>query len=300
VPRIPGLGWYALAGAVFIAGLALGGLLVWRFVAGFEPATTFMAPGVVKLSLTTPGEYILWHEHRTVYKGRTYDLPAHMPDGTRYRVRGPDGEVVLPDRVSAMTLEATSKEGHHRSVAVERFEVAQPGLYVVAVEGDFEPRVMAVGPNRTWPIMKLAGEVSLAVILALGAAIAVGLYGFLRTVAAPGAAGSGESTQDSLRKLAGLVYGLQAASMLVGVTLFAGVIINYLRREQAAGTWLESHFTWQIRTFWWSLAWCVLGIATAIVLVGVFILIGSGVWFVYRIVRGWIELNEGRPMYAAK
>jgi len=87
-------------------------------------------------------------------------------------------------------------------------------------------------------------------------------------------------------------------SMLVGVTLFAGVIINYLRREQAAGTWLESHFTWQIRTFWWSLAWCVLGIATAIVLVGVFILIGSGVWFVYRIVRGWIELNEGRPMYA--
>jgi uncharacterized membrane protein len=37
--------------------------------------------------------------------------------------------------------------------------------------------------------------------------------------------------------------------MLVGVTLFAGVIINYLRREQAAGTWLESHFTWQIRTF---------------------------------------------------
>jgi uncharacterized membrane protein len=93
------------------------------------------------------------------------------------------------------------------------------------------------------------------------------------------------------------VYGLQAASMLVGVTLFAGVLINYLRREQVAGTWLESHFTWQIRTFWWSLAWCVLGIASAIVLVGVFILIGSGVWFVYRIVRGWIELNEGRPVY---
>ena len=157
---------------------------------------------------------------------------------------------------------------------------------------------MAVGPNRAWPIMKLVGEVSLIVVLALGAAIGVGLYGFLRTVAAPGAAGSGQDSQASLRKLAGLVYGLQAASMLVGVTLFAGVIINYLRREQAAGTWLESHFTWQIRTFWWSLAWCVLGIATAIVLVGVFILIGSGVWFVYRIVRGWIELNEGRPMYA--
>jgi uncharacterized membrane protein len=156
---------------------------------------------------------------------------------------------------------------------------------------------MAVGPNRAWPIMKLAGELFLILVLAFCSAMAIGLYGFLRTMAAPGAAASGEDAQGSLRRLAGLVYGLQAASMLVGVTLFAGVIVNYLRREQAAGTWLESHFTWQIRTFWWSLAWGVLGIATTIVVVGIFILIGSGVWFVYRIVRGWIELNEGRPMY---
>jgi uncharacterized membrane protein len=299
VPRIPGLGWYALAGAVFIAGLASGGFLVWRFVVAFEPATEFVAPGVAKLSLAARGEYILWHEHRTIYNGRTFDLPPQMPDGTRYRVHGPDGEVPLRGS-GAMKLEAHSEGRESRSVSVAQFDAAQPGSYLVAVEGNFEPRVMAVGPNRTWPILKLVGEVSLVVVLALGAAIAVGLYGFLRTVAAPGAAGSGESTQDSLRKLAGLVYGLQAASMLVGVTLFAGVIVNYLRREQAAGTWLESHFTWQIRTFWWSLAWCVLGIATAVVLVGVFILIGSGVWFVYRIVRGWIELNEGRPMYVAK
>ena len=298
MPRIPGLGWYALAGAVFIAGLALGGLLVWRFVVAFEPATTFVAPGAVKLSLTTPGEYILWHDHRTVYNGRTFDLPAQMPDGARYRVRGPAGDVLLPHRGSAVRFEATHKEGdHQRSVAVEHFEVTQPGLYVVAVEGDFEPRVMSVGPNRTWPILKLVGELSLIMVLAFCAALGLGLYGFLRTVKAPSAGVSGDQAQASLRQLAGLVYGLQAASMLVGVTLFAGVIVNYLRREQAAGTWLESHFTWQIRTFWWSLAWCVLGIATAIVLVGVFILIGSGVWFVYRIVRGWIELNEGRPMY---
>jgi uncharacterized membrane protein len=297
VPRIPGLGWYALAGVVFLAGLVFGGILVWRFVVAFEPATTFVAPGVVKLSLTTPGEYILWHEHRTVYNGRTVDLPAQMPDGTRYRVHGPDGEIAIRGN-AAMKLEAGTEGREGRSVSVAQFQAARPGPYVVAVEGDFEPRVMAVGPNRTWPIMKLVGEVSLIVILAFGAAIAVGLYGFLRTVEPPAGAGSGEDAQASLRKLAGLVYGLQAASMLVGVTLFAGVIINYLRRGQAAGTWLESHFTWQIRTFWWSLAWCVLGFATAIVLVGVFILIGSGVWFVYRIVRGWIELNEGRPMYA--
>jgi uncharacterized membrane protein len=297
--RIPGLGWYALAGSVFIAGLALGGFLVWRFVVAFEPATTFVAPGAVKLSLTTPGEYILWHEHRTLYNGRTFDLPGQMPDGTRYRAQGPDGEIAIAANAS-MKMEASTEGRKGSSVSVAQFQVPRPGAYVVAVEGDFEPRVMSVAPNRTWPILRLAGEVSLLVVLAFGAALGLGLYGFLRTVQRPDAGASGEQPSASLRQLTGLVYGLQAASMLVGVTLFAGVIVNYLRREQAAGTWLESHFTWQIRTFWWSLAWCVLGIATAIVLVGVFILIGSGVWFVYRIVRGWIELNEGRPMYAAK
>ncbi len=293
MPRIPGLGWYALAGAVFVAGLTFGGILVSSFIAGFEPAVRFLAPGAVQVSIAAPGDQIVWHEHRTLYQGRAFNVEPGMPDGTRYRVQAPDGSPIAIEPHSGMSSEGS--EG--RSVAVAHFAAPYAGVYRVLVEGLTEPRVMAVGPNRAGPMMKLVGEVSLIVVLALGAAIAVGLYGFLRTVAEPGAAGSGEEAQASLRKLAGLVYGLQAASMLVGVTLFAGVIINYLRREQAAGTWLESHFTWQIRTFWWSLAWCVLGIVTAIVLVGVFILIASGVWFVYRIVRGWIELNEGRPMY---
>ena len=103
----------------------------------------------------------------------------------------------------------------------------------------------------------------------------------------------------SLRNITMVVYGLQAAAFLVGITFIAAVIVNYIKRPDVAGTIYESHFTWQIRTFWWSLAWCVLGIATAIVLVGLLILGASAVWFVYRIVRGWTELNEGRPMYAA-
>ena len=294
MPRIPGLGWYALAGAVFVAGLAFGGILVWSFIAGLEPAVRFLAPGAVQVSIVAPGDQIVWHEHRTLYQGRAFNVAPGIPEGTRYRVQAPDGSPIAIEPHSGMSSEGS--EG--RSVSVAPFAAPHAGVYRVSVEGLTEPRVMAVGPNRGWPIMKLVGEVSLIVVLALGVAIAVGLYGFLRTVSEPAATGSGEETQASLRKLAGLVYGLQAASMLVGVTLFAGVIVNYLRREQAAGTWLESHFTWQIRTFWWSLAWCVLGIATAVILVGVFILIGSGVWFVYRIVRGWIELNEGRPMYA--
>lgn len=293
MPRIPGLGWYALAGSVFLAGLVLGGILIWRFVAGFEPAVRFLVPGEVQVSVAVPGDQVIWHEHRTVYRGRAFNVGATMPDGTRYRVQAPDGSAVAVETQSGMSTES----GEERSVSVAHFAASSAGVYRVTVEGVTEPRVMAVGPNRTWPIMRLVGELVLILVLGLCSAMAIGLYGFLRALQAPDGAAAGVDAQASLRRLAGLVYGLQAASMLVGVTLFAGVIINYLRREQAAGTWLESHFTWQIRTFWWSLAWCLLGFATVIVLVGVFILIGSGVWFVYRIARGWIELNEGRPMY---
>jgi uncharacterized membrane protein len=276
--RIPGLAWYALAGTVFLAGLTLAAILVWRFVAAFEPATRFLAPGEVQISVIVPGDYIVWHEHRTVYQGRAFDVPQAMPGGTRYRVLGPDGRALAVEPHSGTTSEGS--EG--RSVSVAHFEVPVSGTYRVLVDGGSGERVMAVGPNRVWPIMQLVGEVSGLVLLALGVAVAIGLYGFLRTVQAPAPGAPSAEAESSLRQLAGLVYGLQAASMLVGVTLFAGVIINYLRRSQVEGTWLESHFTWQIRTFWWSLAWCVLGIATAIVLVGLLILIASAVWFVYR------------------
>jgi uncharacterized membrane protein len=265
---------------------------VWRFVAAFEAPATFLAPGEAQVSLATPGEYIVWHKYRTVYEGRSFDRPPKMPDGTRFRVRGPDGAPIVLRGYAAMSSEGTDGS----SLSVGRFEAAQPGPHRVAVEGAFEPRVMAVGPNRLWPIARLVGQVFVIVVLSLGLAIAAGLYGFLRTVDVPAGAPAQGEAEASLRRLAGLVYGLQAASLLVGITLFAGVIINYLRRREASGTWLESHFTWQIRTFWWSLAWCVLGVATAVLIVGFVILAASAVWFVYRIVKGWSELNEGRPM----
>jgi uncharacterized membrane protein len=78
------------------------------------------------------------------------------------------------------------------------------------------------------------------------------------------------------------------------------VIVNYVKRGDARGTWLESHFAWQIRTFWFALLWAVIvalvsiplavvvvGIATWVV--GMFVL---GVWAVYRIARGWLRLNN--------
>jgi uncharacterized membrane protein len=267
---------------------------VWRFVAAFEPPARFLAPGRFEVAIARPGDHLLWHEHRTIYDGRTFDVAPAMPEGTRYEVQAPDGQRSMVQPYSGMSSEGS--EG--RSVSVARFNAAIAGVYRVTVEGSFEPRVMALSPNRVWPIVKLAGKVSVLVIGAFGLAVAAGLYGFLRTVEQPVAGAQGGDAEVPVRKLAGLVYGLQAASVLVGVTLFAAVVINYLRRSQAAGTWLESHFTWQIRTFWWSLAWCVLGVATAVLLVGLLILAASAVWFVYRVVRGWTELNEGRPMYA--
>jgi uncharacterized membrane protein len=291
-PRVPGLAWYALAGAVVLGGLAIAAFLVWRFTADLEPSARFLAPGASQVSIDGPGEYIIWHEHRTVYRGRAFDVAPAMPDGTRYLVDAPDGQRVVIEPQSGMSSEGS--EG--RGVSLARFTAASGGIYRVAVEGAFEPRVIAVAPHRIWAVLKLAGWVSLLVVGTLGIAIAIGLHGFLRTVERPSCGGAAPA-EGSLRRLAEVVYGLQAASLLVCVPLFAAVIINYLRRNQAAGTWLESHFTWQIRTFWWSLAWCVLGLATAVLLVGLVILAASAVWFVYRIVRGWTELNEGRPMY---
>ena len=104
-------------------------------------------------------------------------------------------------------------------------------------------------------------------------------------------------TETSLKRLAMIVYALQAASLFTGtLTLFAGIIINYVRREDVQGTWIESHFRWQIRTFWFTLLWLVLGVATLIFLVGKGILLAATVWLIYRIVKGWLYLSEQRPM----
>jgi len=106
-----------------------------------------------------------------------------------------------------------------------------------------------------------------------------------------------------------LVIGAFGAASLIGAFLFGwpsiiAVIINYVKRSEAKGTYLESHFSWQIRTFWYALLWTVivaiLGFLLAIVLVGIAIwVIGFvvlGFWAIYRIARGWLRLKDGQPM----
>ena len=99
------------------------------------------------------------------------------------------------------------------------------------------------------------------------------------------------------KRAATLVYALQAASFLLALTFIAAVIINYVKKDDVAGTWMESHFRWQIRTFWFALLWSFFGIVTLIMGIGYFILIGVGIWVIYRIAKGWLALADNKPMY---
>jgi uncharacterized membrane protein len=101
---------------------------------------------------------------------------------------------------------------------------------------------------------------------------------------------------NSLKTLTAVVYGLQAAGFFVGITWIVAIVMNYVKREEVAGTWIESHFRWQIRTFWWGLLWGVIGVVLAFVLVGFVVLAADTVWIIYRIVKGWLSLNEGKPV----
>ena len=115
-----------------------------------------------------------------------------------------------------------------------------------------------------------------------------------------------------------LIYGLHACAVLTGVltsSSIAGrflfglpsivaVILNYARRAEARGTWLESHFDWQIRTFWFALLWVgitlLVGAPLTLIVIGVYIVIVGlalvGLWVAYRVARGWLALRERQPM----
>jgi uncharacterized membrane protein len=106
-----------------------------------------------------------------------------------------------------------------------------------------------------------------------------------------------------------LVIGAFGAATVVGAFIFGwpsiiAVIINYVKRGEARGTWLESHFRWQIRTFWYALLWVVLAAVISLLLAPVLIgfltwplmLFGLGIWAIYRVARGWLALRDERQM----
>jgi uncharacterized membrane protein len=116
-----------------------------------------------------------------------------------------------------------------------------------------------------------------------------------------------------------VIYALHAFSVLLGITTAAtiiggflfglpsivAVVMNYLRRSEVRGTWLESHFSWQIRTFWGAAIISIVSFLVAAPLMLVFIgfllwwcaVLLTGAWILYRVLRGWLRLKDGRVMY---
>jgi uncharacterized membrane protein len=122
--------------------------------------------------------------------------------------------------------------------------------------------------------------------------------------------------RPSLVRLAHVIYGLHALSLVTGIITTAtvvgafltgwpsliAVILNYVKRGDVRGSWLDSHFSWQIRTFWFGLLWVGLCFLFVVLTFGLGLLIAwiplgvVGLWFIYRIARGWLRLMDHRPM----
>ena len=123
--------------------------------------------------------------------------------------------------------------------------------------------------------------------------------------------------RESLITVTHVIYGLHAFSLVTGIITAAtvvgafltgwpsiiAVILNYVKRSQARGTWLESHFRWQIRTFWFGLLWVALCVLLVVATLGIGLIIAwlplgvVGLWFIYRVGSGWLRLIDRRPMY---
>jgi uncharacterized membrane protein len=134
-------------------------------------------------------------------------------------------------------------------------------------------------------------------------------------MSAPYADSDGAQPPPSAITIANVVYLLHGFAIVVGllgtatvigsfvgsVPSIVAVILNYLKMRDARGTWLESHYRWQIRTFWYALLWVVAAAVLFFTLIGiplsVAILIAVSLWLVYRIARGWLRLVDRKPMY---
>ena len=119
---------------------------------------------------------------------------------------------------------------------------------------------------------------------------------------------------SSLVTLTHVLYGMHAFSALMGllgpmfiVTAFLtgwpsiiAVIINYVKRAEVRGTYLDSHFGWQIRTFWYAVVWVIVCTILVFTLIGIpfawILAVIVGIWVLYRLIRGWVTLLDGKPM----
>lgn len=114
--------------------------------------------------------------------------------------------------------------------------------------------------------------------------------------AEPATGGKTPREMESLRHLTMVGYLLNAAGFLFGITWFIAIVLNYIKRDDADGTLYASHFTWQIRTFWWGVLWACLGTLTLLLGVGFALLVVAYLWVIYRVVKGFIYWSDEKPM----
>ena len=125
---------------------------------------------------------------------------------------------------------------------------------------------------------------------------------------------SNDNAPASLVTIAQVIYGLHALSIFIGLTSaitivgafvfgfpsIIAVVLNYVYQHGTRGTYLESHFRWQIRTFWFAALWIVIGVMLFVTLFGIplawIICIAAGIWVIYRVARGWLTLQDRKPM----
>ena len=123
-----------------------------------------------------------------------------------------------------------------------------------------------------------------------------------------------KAADPSLVTTTHIIYGLHALSILIGLTSaitvvgafvfgfpsIIAVIVNYVNQAKARGTFLESHFRWQIRTFWFALLWIVIGLVLFLTIIGIplgwIAFVGAGIWVIYRVARGWLTLQDRKPV----
>lgn len=136
----------------------------------------------------------------------------------------------------------------------------------------------------------------------------------------PGEQNSRRTPDEGLVAWTHVIYGLHAIAVLIGVTSavtvvgafvfslpsIVAVVLSYLKRGEAAGTFLESHYRWLIRTFWFAVLWggiaVIVSVALVLTIVGILIawlpVVVVGVWLVYRVARGWLALKDANPVGA--
>ena len=126
--------------------------------------------------------------------------------------------------------------------------------------------------------------------------------------------GHDPETFRGLLRVTHIIYALHAFSVLTavlgsafivwgfaaGLPSLIAVVLNYFNRAAVRGTWLESHFIWQIRTFWFAWLWMAVALLLFLTVIGIplsfLLFVGAGIWVLYRVVRGWWVLSEGRPL----